>query len=137
MVHQAVVPAGHSKPVGRYSPGVRVPLSQDAWLVFISGQVATDGSGQLIGPGDPGRQAEAVFGNIERVLNAAQGDLRHLVSLVIYLTDMAYFPAVSAVRNRLLGDPAPSSTLVSVASLAEPGVLVEISAVAVVPGSPG
>jgi enamine deaminase RidA (YjgF/YER057c/UK114 family) len=131
-VHETVLPPGHSKPIGRYSPAIRVPIGEGS-LVFISGQVATDAAGGLIGGDDPGAQAEAVFDRLREVLASAGGDLRHLVSLVIYLTDMSDFAAVSAVRNRLLEEPAPSSTLVEVSGLAEPGIRVEISGVAYVP----
>jgi 2-iminobutanoate/2-iminopropanoate deaminase len=130
---KALHPAGHSKPIGSYSAGIAAPLPGAGWLVFVSGQVATDAAGEVLGPGDAGAQAEIVFDRIERVLAAAGGDLRDLVSLVIYLSDVARdFDQVSAVRDRVLGDPPPSSTLVEVARLAEPGCLVEISGVAVV-----
>ncbi|MDF5751642.1 RidA family protein [Spongiactinospora sp. TRM90649] len=127
--HEAILPPGHSKPIGRYSPAIRVPVGTGS-LVFVSGQVATDAAGGVIGRDDAGAQAEAVFERLRQVLAGAGGDLRHLVSLIIYLTDMSDFRAVSAVRDRLLADPAPSSTLVEVSRLAEPGIRVEISGVA-------
>lgn len=133
---EAVTPAGHSKPVGRYSPGVRVPLGDGRSLLFISGQVASDERGRLVGGDDPAAQAEAVFARMREVLRAAGGELRHLVSVTIYLTDLADFPAVSAVRDRLLGDPPPSSTLVEVSRLVEEGRRVEVSGIAVIPGQP-
>jgi enamine deaminase RidA (YjgF/YER057c/UK114 family) len=130
---KALLPAGHSKPVGSYSPGIATPLPGAGSLVFVSGQVATDAAGRVLRPGDAGAQAEIVFERIANVLAAAGGGLRDLVSVVIYLSDVARdFERVSAVRNGVLGDPAPASTLVEVAALAEPGCLVEISGVAVV-----
>ena len=134
IMHAAITPPGHSKPVGRYSPGVRVPLGEGRSLVFVSGQVASDDEGRLIGGNDPGAQAEAVFGRLRGVLRAAGGDLRHLVSVTIYLAELTDFPAVSAVRNRLLAEPPPASVLVEVSRLAEAGRRVEISGIAVVPG---
>lgn len=132
---QVLVPPGHSKPVGRYSPGLAVAVPPGARMVFVSGQVATDEVGQVIAPHDAGRQAEVVFQRIDRVLSQAGGQLSDLVSLVLYLTDVGRdFAAVSAVRNRLLGDPPPTSTLVEVARLVESGCVVEISAVAVIGG---
>jgi 2-iminobutanoate/2-iminopropanoate deaminase len=130
---QAVVPAGHSKPIGRYSPGLAVKIAPEMRLVFVTGQVASDASGRMLGPGDAGRQAEVVFERIEAVLVAAGGDLSDLTSVVIYLLDVARdFTAVSAVRNRVLSDPAPASTLVGVSEFAERGCLLEISGVAVI-----
>ncbi|MFM0626833.1 RidA family protein [Paraburkholderia xenovorans] len=128
----AVIPEGHSKPVGRYSPGVSVRTGAAARWVFVSGQVAVDARGSLVGPGDAGRQAIEVFARIEQVLAQARGKLSDLVSLVIYLVNIGDFPAVSAVRNRVLREPAPSSTLVVVSRLVETGCLVEISGVALI-----
>jgi enamine deaminase RidA (YjgF/YER057c/UK114 family) len=128
----AIVPAGHSRPVGRYSPGLAVPLDEGRDLVMVSGQVASDDAGRLVGADSPAAQAEAVFDRLEAVLQAAGGGLADLVSVVIYLVDRDHFGPVSAVRNRRLGDPPPASTLVVVARLAEEGRLVEISGVAVV-----
>jgi enamine deaminase RidA (YjgF/YER057c/UK114 family) len=112
---------------------VLVPLNSSSSLLFISGQVASDERGKVIGPGDIRRQTEAVFARLEAVLDAAGGSLADLVSMVIYVTEMANFTAVSEVRNRVLADPPPSSTFVEVSALAVPEHLVEISAVALVP----
>lgn len=131
----ALIPESHSKPVGRYSPGVVVSAAANDRWVFVSGQVAVDARGTLVGPGDAARQATEVFARVEQVLAQAGGGLGDLVSLVIYLVDIGDFPAVSAVRNRALGEPAPSSTLVVVNRLVEPGCLVEVSGVALI--SPG
>jgi len=128
----AIQPPGHTRPIGKYSPGVALPLGGGRSLVFVSGQVASDERGRVIGEGDPRRQAEAVFANLEAVLRAAGGSLADLVSVVIYLTDISNFAAVSEVRNRVLGDPPPSSTLVEVSRLAIAEHLVEISGVALI-----
>jgi 2-iminobutanoate/2-iminopropanoate deaminase len=135
---QAVQPARHTRPIGKYSPAIVAPIAPGRRLVFISGQVASDERGEVVGRGDPQRQAEAVFANVEAVLTAAGGSLHDLVSVVIYLTDLSHFEAVSAVRNRVLGDPPPSSTLVEVSRLAIVDHLVEISGVALIadPGVP-
>ena len=128
----ALQPASHTQPIGKYSPGVRVPVGPDKALVFVSGQVASDESGNVIGAGDAKRQTEVVFANIDAVLGEAGGCLKDLVSVVIYITDMQNFGAVSGVRNAVLGNPAPSSTFVEVARLAIPEHLVEISGIAVI-----
>ena len=129
----ALIPEGHSKPIGRYSPGVRVQVSGDSSLVFVSGQVATDSQGKVLAAGDPGGQARVVFERLAQVLAAAGGSLADLVSVTVYLTDVeADFAAVSAVRNEVLSEPPPASVLVEVSRLAEPGCLVEIAGLAVV-----
>ncbi|MFS8184748.1 RidA family protein [Pseudovibrio denitrificans] len=128
-----ILPSDHTKPIGKYSPAIAVPYNSHSNLVFISGQVASDSSGHTIGLGDAGTQTAYVFDKIANILENTGGDLSHLVSLTIYLTSMADFSLVSNVRNNVLHDPAPSSTLVEVSRLAIQDHLVEISAVAVVP----
>jgi 2-iminobutanoate/2-iminopropanoate deaminase len=130
-----LLPPGHSRPIGRYSPGLAVVPQAGGRFVFVSGQVATDHQGRVLAPGNPGTQAEIVFERIESVLAQAGGSLADLVSVVVYLVDRAHFEAVSAVRNRVLSEPAPSSTLIVAARLAEEGCLVEISGIALVSGA--
>ncbi len=124
-----LIPKGHSKPVGAYSPGTAFPVKPGAKLVFVTGQVATDAEGNVLCPNDPAGQTRVVFERIEAVLAEAGGDLSSLVSITIFLTDLAHFKAVSGTRNEILGEIAPSSTLVQVAGLVETGCLVEINAV--------
>jgi enamine deaminase RidA (YjgF/YER057c/UK114 family) len=130
----ALVPTGHSKPVGRYSPGIAVPVRGPLTLVFLSGQVSTDEHGRLLCPGDAGGQAEVAFRRLEAVLATRGGRLADLVAVTVFLVDVERdFAAVSAVRNRVLADPPPASTVVQVARLVEDGCLVEINATAVLP----
>lgn len=131
MTTTALLPDGHSLPIGKYSPGVLLDLTSAGKLVFVSGQVATDDRGEVLGRDDAGAQTELVFERIAQVLACAGAELSDIVQLIVYLADIGRdFPAVSAVRNRVLGDPAPASTLVEVSRLAEDGCLVEISAIA-------
>jgi 2-iminobutanoate/2-iminopropanoate deaminase len=101
-------------------------------MLFISGQVASDADGDLIGGSDAARQTEAVFERLRAVLRQCGADLGDLVSVTIFLADMRDLAAVSEVRNRLVGEPPPASTLVEVSKLAEPGRLVEINGIAVI-----
>lgn len=134
---EVIHPAGFSPPIARYSPGVRVPLGDGRALLFVSGQVATDEEGRTVGGDDPAAQARKVFENLGRVLAEAGGSLADLVSVVIYLTDVRDFPAVSRVRDEAFAAFAPSSTLVEVKGLAVAGHRVEISGVAVIPPAQG
>lgn len=127
------MPADHTRPLGRYSPGIEVALDPDRSLLFISGQVAGDASGGIVGLDDPARQTDAAIDNLESVLHVAGGHLGDVVSVTIFVTDMRHFAAVSEVRNRRFSaDPPPASTLVEVSRLAVREHLVEINAVAVV-----
>jgi enamine deaminase RidA (YjgF/YER057c/UK114 family) len=123
---ESLIPSAHSRPIGKYSPGVLA-----GGLIFVSGQVATDAAGNVLGRGDAGAQAEIVFERIAQVLACAHADLSGLVQVTIYLVSLERdFPLVSGVRDRVLRDPAPASTLIEVSRLAEDGCLVEISGIA-------
>ncbi|MFI8931384.1 RidA family protein [Streptomyces sp. NPDC053474] len=125
-------PQDHPPTAARYAPVVVVPLPGGTAQVFVSGQVAKDAAGQPTALGDVGAQTERVFDLLDAALAAAGGGLADLVSVVVYVVDMASLPAVSAVRDRRLGDPPPTSTVLEVSALAKPEFLVEVSGVAMV-----
>ena len=101
-------------------------------LVFVSGQAAIDEDGGLVGVGDFDAQAELVFRNLARVLEAAGSSLSDVVKVTIYLTDMANFPKIVELRGRWFTEPYPADTIVEVASLALPELEIEIEAIGVV-----
>ena len=101
-------------------------------LVFIAGQVAQDSSGAVVGAGDFPAQAVQVFENLKRALAAAGSDLAHLVKLSIYVTDARYRDPLREINRRYLPTDKPVSTLLVVAALARPELLIEIDAVAAV-----
>jgi 2-iminobutanoate/2-iminopropanoate deaminase len=100
-------------------------------LVFVSGQAAIDEDGGLVGVGDFDAQAELVFRNLARVLEAAGSSLSDVVKVTIYLTDMANFPKIVELRGRWFTEPYPADTIVEVASLALPELEIEIEAIGV------
>jgi enamine deaminase RidA (YjgF/YER057c/UK114 family) len=101
-----------------------------AGLVLVSGQVAWDEQGEVVGRGSVDEQAEQVFTNVERALEAAGSSVDRLARVTVYLTDLEHVAAFRAVRERRLAGCRPASTLVIVASLVDPDLLVEIDAIA-------
>jgi reactive intermediate/imine deaminase len=101
--------------------------------VYISGQIALDAQGNLVGAGDMAAQAEQVFANLRAALAAANASFADLVKLTYYLVDIVQIQAVRDVRDRYI-DAAryPASTAVEVRRLVHPDLLLEIDAVAVV-----
>src|SRR5581483_11714374 len=100
--------------------------------VVVSGQVPLDAQGDLVGAGDPERQAEQVFANLAVALAAAGAGMHDVVKLTVYLTDRADLAAFRRVRDRHLDTSRPpASTLVLVPGLLHPGFRIEIDAVAV------
>ena len=100
--------------------------------VYISGQVALDPSGALVGANDMRAQAEQVFKNLKAALDAAGATFGDVVKMNTYVTDMTQSPAIREVRARYLSDAPPASTLVQVVHLARPDFMIEIEAIAVV-----
>ena len=120
-----------SKPTG-YAHVVEVDVSDRAKMVYISGQIALDKDGKVVGEGDMKAQAEQVFKNLEAALSAAGAKFSDVVKMNTYITDMDKAPAVREVRARYFGETTPASTLVQVVKLARPEFMLEIEVVAAV-----
>jgi reactive intermediate/imine deaminase len=101
--------------------------------IYISGQIAYDKEGKLVGAGDMQAQAEQVFKNLEAALTAAGAKFSDVVKMNSYITDMSRIQAVRDVRARYFKDSLPASTFVQVAGLVRPDLLLEIEVVAVLP----
>ncbi|WP_394824673.1 RidA family protein [Pendulispora albinea] len=103
--------------------------------IYISGQIALDRSGKLVGAGDFRAQTEQVFTNLRAALAAVGADFTHVVKLNFYVTELddAHLGALREVRDRYI-DPThpPASSLVQVVRLVRPELVVEIDAIAVV-----
>ena len=116
----------HAKAI--YSKAIRA--SGD--FVFMQGQVGVDSDGTLIGPGDPGAQADQACRNIKRWMEEAGGSLSDVCKLTVYVTDISYRPAVYAAINEWFDGVRHCSTGVVVQGLADPELLVEIDAMGVI-----
>jgi reactive intermediate/imine deaminase len=101
--------------------------------IYISGQIAFDKDGTLVGAGDMKAQAEQVFRNLETALKAAGAQFSDVVKMNSYITDMSKVQAVRDVRAIYFKDATPASTFVEVKGLVRPDLLLEIEVVAVVP----
>jgi len=102
-------------------------------LVVVSGQVAQDEHGGLVGAGDAAVQARQVFENLRRCLAEAGAGFGDVVKLGLYVLDVAHLPAVRAARDAVIDTTRPpASTAVQVAALFAPGYLIEAEAWAVV-----
>jgi enamine deaminase RidA (YjgF/YER057c/UK114 family) len=121
-------PPGLSKPTGY----THVVLAADGRTVYIAGQVAYDSTGALVGAGNFRAQAERVFANLRIALASAGATFADVVKTTTYITDVANVAALREVRGKYL-DPArlPANSLIPVATLARPELMLEIEAVAV------
>jgi len=104
-------------------------------LVLISGQVAQDASGNLVGAGDMAAQTRQVFENLKIALAASGASFKHVVKLTSFIVDMSQLEKYREIRTEYLkgiSEP-PTSTTVGVPRLVREGYLLEVEAVAVVP----
>jgi len=112
----------------------RLPLAQGKQLgntIYVSGQVAYNANGQLVGEGDIKAQTRQVFQNIKDILTAAGAGMDDIIKINTYITDQSKFMDMLAVRSEIFGDNPPASTAVVVAGLAFPGLLIEVEAIAI------
>lgn len=103
--------------------------------VYIAGQIALDPGGNPVGKGDIEAQTHQVYANLQAIVEELGGSLDDIVKLTTYLTDRSHLDAFRRVRNRFFTDAFPPNTLLFVSGLAHPDYLVEIEAVAYLPGS--
>ncbi len=117
--------APEAPPVGAYSQVVEV--SGVSRTVYISGQVAADANGKI--PEDFAAQCRKVFSNLQAQLSAAGMSLDNVVKLTTILPDLANIGEMRGIRNEIMGNRKPASTLI-VAGLASPQFKIEIEAIA-------
>jgi enamine deaminase RidA (YjgF/YER057c/UK114 family) len=121
-------PGDLSAPTG-YSHVVSIPAGR---LVWTAGQVGIDADGVVAEGWEA--QTRLTFENVRRALQAGAADWSHVVKLTIYVVDLSELPLIRAIRDEFV-DVArpPTSSLVQVAGLARPELLIEVEAVAWTP----
>jgi reactive intermediate/imine deaminase len=110
-----------------------VVATQGGRMVFIAGQVPLDKNGKLVGSGDFATQVRQTFENLKAALAASGADFHSVVEMTTYVTDMSQVDTYRKIRNGYMTDPMPAASLVEVKGLFRPDVMLEVSAIAVVP----
>jgi 2-iminobutanoate/2-iminopropanoate deaminase len=118
---------GLAEPISHFTDAVRA-----GDLLFVSGAVAVDGEGRLVGGEDVVAQARQVFENMRHVLAAAGCGFQDVVKVTIFLTDVDDRSKINPLRQEMFGDARPASTLVEVSRLVVAGAKIEVEAVALV-----
>lgn len=109
-------------------------LGSGSSIITLSGQVAWDANGTLIGERNIHQQAVAALRNIETALASLNSSVDDVISLRIYIVDFASQPSsevTAALKQTFPGTEPPAATWVGVTSLARPELLIEIEATAV------
>jgi enamine deaminase RidA (YjgF/YER057c/UK114 family) len=131
MKKQFLNPPALSKPTGY----THVVTTESGKIVYVSGQVALDSKGEIVGKNDLREQAEQVYKNLNIALDTAGATFNDVVKMNIYIVDYnpKVLPKIREARSKYLSDESPpASTLIGVQSLFLDGLLIEIEAIAMV-----
>ncbi len=129
--HRFINPETLARPTG-YTHVVETSGNR---TVYISGQVALDRQGNLVGADDMRAQAEQVFQNLQAALAAVGASFGDVVKLTYFIVDISQIQTIRHVRDRYL-NPAqpPASTAVEVRQLVRKEFLLEVEVIAVLSG---
>lgn len=129
-------PTSVAQDKGLFTHVIEVENATVSKTVYISGQVAWNAAGEVVGRGDLRAQFVQVYDNLRSLVAHAGGTLGDIVQLRTYLTSREMLPTFFAIRNELYPSlfprgTYPTNTLLVVAGLADPDLLLEVEAVAV------
>ena len=109
---KTIQPPTQPQPKGHYSPGI-----EHNGLIFVSGQLPMTLDTREPFTGDIAEQTELALRNVEAVLQAAGSDLKHVLQMTIYVSDMELWGAVNAKYSEIMGDHRPARAIVPVKDL--------------------
>ena len=103
-------------------------------MVIISGQIALDNKGTLIGKDNLVEQEEQVFTNIKNIIEESGGTMDDVIKISIYMADITHVQTIRDVRNKFFNQQKPpTSTLVQVSKLVRDDLLIEIEVTVIIP----
>jgi enamine deaminase RidA (YjgF/YER057c/UK114 family) len=130
MKRRKIVGSEFGSRTGAFSNGYVVDLGS-ADMIYTAGHLAVEKHGQIVGGSDTAKQAEFIYGLLEKILLEAGSSLDDVVKTTAYLTDIRDYPAVNEIRNRVFAGREPVSTIVEAPKLVHPLAKIEIELVAI------
>jgi enamine deaminase RidA (YjgF/YER057c/UK114 family) len=128
MAKRLTVPAGTKyEDIVGYSRAVRI-----GDVVEVAGTTATDDQGEVVGIGNPYVQTKLALAKIEKALAVAGASFKDVVRTRLFVTDIARWEEIGRAHGEVFGAIKPACTMVQVASLIDPDMLVEVEVTAVV-----
>ena len=124
MPHEPIIPKGSAPPLAPYSPGTKAGNA-----VYVSGTLALDSNGKVVGANDVKAQTKHVLETIKSVLEAAGGSLKDVTFNHIFLSDLANYAAMNEVYKEYFPANPPARYCIR-ADLVKPEFLVEIASIA-------
>jgi enamine deaminase RidA (YjgF/YER057c/UK114 family) len=118
------------QPFGAFS---MMQIQGSGRIVHLKGQVALDRDGAIVGPNDLRVQLRQVLENIQATLAAVGGEMRDIISLTQYVTDIEQFMRAGDIRKMYFAAPYPVTTTVEITRLYHPDLMIEITATAEIP----
>jgi aminoacrylate peracid reductase len=124
MPHVPIVPKGSPPPLAPYSPGVLVDN-----VLYVSGMLALDVDGRIVGVGNVTIQTRTVLDSIKSVIEAAGGSMQDIAFNTIFLKDLADYQAMNHVYREYFPEKSPARYCIR-ADMVKDEFLVEISSIA-------
>jgi len=124
MPYKVIVPKGSAPPLAPYSPGTKAGNA-----VYVSGTLAIDKDGKLVGAGDVKAQTRFVLESVKSVLEASGGSLKDVTFNHIFLKDLKDYAAMNEVYREYFPENPPARYCIR-ADLVKPEFLVEVASVA-------
>lgn len=119
---------GLMEPISHFSDAVIA-----GGTLYVSGLVATDEHGKVVGAGDVVEQTRQIFRNLKLILDKAGATPADVAKVTIFMRDASQRPLINPLRQEFFGSHRPASTLVEISRLVRDDLLIEIEAVAVLP----
>ncbi len=114
---------------GVFSTAIEAPMGR---TIYVSGLTSRNKEGDVVGKGDIEVQTETILQNMRTILAEAGATMGDIVKVTVFIKDMKLFDEIHEVRRSYFEEPYPASSMVEVSMLADPDLLIEIEAVAVV-----